>query len=108
MHRKIALIALCAGLTAGHAAPAKVSAKTPAKPAAKKPHQHSKTIKHLEELLGRKLSDAEKAKVRAVRNVYDRDLARAVGLTAEQLDDKSKAFKAAHPDAKDEDKDGKR
>ena len=107
MHRKFALIALGAGLTAGHAAPAAKPAPS-TKAAAKKPRQHSKTIKRLEEYLGRKLSDAEKAKVRAARDVYDRDLARAVGLTAEQLDAKTKAFKAAHPDAKDDDKDGKR
>ena len=68
-----------------------------------KPRQHSKTIKRLEEMLGRKLTDAEKAKVRAVRDVYDRDLAGAVGLTAAQLETKDKAYKAAH---KNDDKDG--
>ena len=95
---------LCVLSVAAHAAPAKPVAKSPAKTAVKsasKPRQHSKTIKRLEAILGRKLSVVEKAKVRAARDVYDRDLARAVGLTAEQLRAKDKAYKAAH---KNEDK----
>ena len=101
--KSLAALVLCTAPV--WAAPAKPAPKPAAKPGAvaKKPRQHSKTIKRLEEILGRKLTDAEKAKVRVVRDVYDRDLARAVGLTAQQMDAKTKAYKAAH---KNDDKDG--
>ncbi len=97
MHLKIMALALTLAipvLAAPKVAPhPKTSVKTTKKPA------HSKTIKRLEATLNRKLTDAEKQKVRAVRDAYDRDLARAVGLTPAQMAAKAKAYKAAHKNA---------
>lgn len=93
------IITLALGLTV----PVLAAPKVPPQPktsvkAAKKP-AHSKTIKRLEAVLGRKLTNAEKQKVRALRDAYDRDMARAVGLTPAQMEAKSKAYKAAHKNA---------